>query len=318
MFTYDKSLVRNYVENYLLSHISKIKRSNKYWVLKCKICGDSKKNKSKMRGYYYKATTSFHCFNCDQSAEGLYVITKLFGVDYKIVLKDYLDFIRTDYSSPVEEEIQKPTKKKIKIPKNEDLPKKCIDFLKKRKILDAPYLNGLRFSYDNDKNKLIIPWNEGIYQTRSMGTTLGVKYKFEPYNQEKTVFGLENVNPNENIFFLEGVFDKLFVYNSICIGGIYPTAHQFEILEKELIDKNKLIWFSDNPYIDESVRKKLPKIFKKYGNIKVFHWNKNNKYKDVNEMIIGENNVNLFNEHYINSNIISLDKLLVEIKFHKI
>ena len=317
----DRSLVKNYVENYLLSHISKMKRSSKYWMFRCPICGDSNKNKSKMRGYYYKSTNSFHCFNCDKSAEGLYVITKLFGVNYKTILKEYLDYIRTDYSTPVEElpEPKKTIETSPHIYRTFDkLNQKCIDFLEKRKIFNAPYLDGKDFLYDSEEDKLIIPWNEKLYQTRVLGKSTGNKYKFEPYGFEKDIYGLDEINPNENIFFLEGIFDKIFVYNSICIGGIYPTSHQFDILERELIDKDNLVFLPDNYWVDLSSRKKLFQLHKNNKNIKVFHWDKKNKSKDINDNILKTGNINLYNKNYVNKNIIKLDKLIVEIKFNKV
>ena len=52
------------------SRLGKFKRvKNTLYNFRCPICGDSKKNKSKTRGYLYavKANTNFKCHNCGAS-----------------------------------------------------------------------------------------------------------------------------------------------------------------------------------------------------------------------------------------------------------
>ena len=45
-------------------------QNNSEIVFRCPLCGDSKKNKLKKRGYFYRRTGSFYCFNCGTSMTG--------------------------------------------------------------------------------------------------------------------------------------------------------------------------------------------------------------------------------------------------------
>ena len=56
--------------NYISSRLSKFKRVKpKLYNFRCPICGDSKKNKNKARGFIYqvKNDTNFKCHNCGVS-----------------------------------------------------------------------------------------------------------------------------------------------------------------------------------------------------------------------------------------------------------
>ena len=68
----DKSWI-NYVDAKVWENLpeSSLKSCNNSEItFRCPICGDSKKNKLKKRGYFYRKTGTFYCFNCGTSMTG--------------------------------------------------------------------------------------------------------------------------------------------------------------------------------------------------------------------------------------------------------
>ena len=80
----DEQVWKNLPESSLKS------RNNSQIVFRCPICGDSKKNKLKKRGYFYRNTGTYSCFNCDIHLSG-YDLLKA------ITSKDVFDRIINDY-----------------------------------------------------------------------------------------------------------------------------------------------------------------------------------------------------------------------------
>ena len=57
---------------------------------RCPFCGDSKKNRTKKRGYYYRKTGSFYCFNCEEHGTGLKLLKQICSENaYDQIIKDY-------------------------------------------------------------------------------------------------------------------------------------------------------------------------------------------------------------------------------------
>lgn len=314
---------QEFVRNYITSNISNITKIGNKWNIRCSICGDSKKSTKKKRGWYYLDTNSYHCFNEGCSASGLYIISKLFNINIEDVRKDFvstLKNINTSYSIPLI--IPEPVKEIINTPQFQipnhwiDLPEEAINYIKQRKILEAPYLpsTNYKFYYNSRNKRLVIPWYKDnsiiYYQERSLDNSTP-KYLF-PSNLDKEITGINNLNYDyEYLYMVEGLLDSIFIYNSVTLGGLTPTSRQLNTLDKLPF---KLVNFFDNQWTDEASMKVTLKIAKNEPNKKVFIWPKFIKEKDVNEYIIN-NSINIFKDPvFLSSRIMSGLRIILEFK----
>ena len=61
------------------------------------ICGDSKKSSTKKRGWFYKNTASFYCFNCSTALSGIKFLKLLSGSDYDEIHREYVNlFLKSE------------------------------------------------------------------------------------------------------------------------------------------------------------------------------------------------------------------------------
>ena len=214
----------------------------------------------------------------------------------------------------------KPKLQQIKsIPKNwVELPEDVYqDIIVKRRILEAPYSpKKWKFYLNIKSNRLIIPWNEygelNYYQERAIKTYQDPKYLF-PFDTEKAIFNIDAIDETSPyIYFTEGSFDSIFIKNAVAIGQVFPNNNQMEKLSSYL---SELVWFPDNPWVDDTTRDKIISLGKKIPKQKVFMWDKNIKCKDINETVCKLDNLEFFSESYIQSRIITLDKAVITLRF---
>ena len=289
---------------------------------RCPICGDSKKNTLKKRGYYYLKTASYHCFNCDISLTGTKLLECLSGSDYTTLRNEYMKMmydgkhfknVVASSSKDKKETLLFNLKNIVKPEWKKPLSEKATEYLKKRKIFEAPFLHDDFYSYYSKKNEeyILIPWKLNGYECYfqlndfERHNKMGMKYIF-PKNKDKMIFGLDNIDLSKNyIIITEGVYDSLFIPNTICVGGRFLTENQYNIIKKRF-PKMTLVYSYDN---DKAGLESMAKVLsdKKHGNdFKFFKWfNDDTKEKDINDYILAHNDVNIFkNDKYVESCII--------------
>ena len=289
---------------------------------RCPLCGDSKKNVMKKRGYYYLKTASYHCFNCDASLTGMKLLEHLSGSDYTSLRNEYMkmmydgkhfryaiapsskdkkDSLLFDLKNVVKPEWKKPLSDKAKA------------YLSNRKIFDAPFLKDEFYSYFSKKGDeyILIPWKLNGYECYfqlndfEKHNKMGMKYIF-PKNMDKMIFGLDNIDLSKNyIIITEGVYDSLFLPNAICVGGRFLTEKQHQIIKKRF-PKMELVYSYDN---DKAGLESMAKVLsdkKSCNDFKFFKWfSDDTKEKDINDYILSHNDVNIFkNDKYVESCII--------------
>jgi hypothetical protein len=293
---------------------------------RCPICGDSKKNAMKKRGYYYLSTSSYHCFNCETTLTGMKLLEHLCGSDYSEIKNEYLQnmydgrHFSTLTKSFKKEKINKPLMFSLKnIVKSEwkkPLSEKAIEYLSKRKVLDAPFLKEKLYTYYTKKGDeyILIPWKlngvECYFQLNDFErhNNMGLKYIF-PKNKDKMIYGLDNIDLSKNyIIVFEGVYDSLFVPNSICVGGKTVTDNQLNIIRKRYPNMKIYLSFdNDKPGIDALNKSFYDKRYD-FGYFKWF--NKNTKEKDINDFIINKGDVNYFTKNIDN---MLIDKVIMKL-----
>ena len=200
--------------------------------IRCKICGDSQKNKHKARGFVLKdspmKTASYYCHNCGVSLSFYSFIGE---VGDKSIAKRYLnDYNKTKLQSfKFKSSEQKPIKEKpkqIEIPKVidlydvpviiTDLNDKCKEYLRKRKIdeKDWKYFKSIK-----DHNILmILSFTQNTlagYQLRYLDQK---KFFIHLYDEHK-IWGYDRIKTNEPVYIFEGTFDALSV-NLISVSSM--------------------------------------------------------------------------------------------------
>lgn len=293
---------RDWLNEKVISYLPKGSvRSGDKIMCRCPLCGDSKKNSMKKRGYYYLRTGSYHCFNCDANCTGMKLLEILSGDDYGTLHSEYVRRIYDgrhfgnvsstvcdkENRNGVLSEIRNVVNPKWKQP----LSDKAREYLNGRLVLKAPFLKEELYSYyaKSGCEYILIPWKiNGIdcyFQLNDFErhSKSGLKYVF-PKNTEKMVYGLDNIRMDIGyIVVMEGVYDSLFVPNAVCIGGKTMTDHQLEIIRKRYPRHRILLSFdNDTPGLRAMANSLLDKRY----NFGYFRWfDDNTAEKDINDFV---------------------------------
>ena len=265
---------------------------------RCPFCGDSKKNKSKARGYLYsvKNNTNYKCHNCNLSLSFNNFFKEIDSNLHKQYSLEKFKEGHTGKNFVVEQpkfDFVKPTfKKKLDLPKASEIPS-AKEYLEKRKLNPENFYYAEKFkewtntkkkTFDStkyDEPRIIIPLygfeNELIgFQGRSLNSN-SVKYITVMLSDDSPkVYGLNSIKKDQPIYITEGPFDSTFIENSIAMCGA-----DVDLKNLGLID---IIWIYDNePRNQQIISRVLNKI---ESGDKVVIWPNGIQYKDPNDMIL--------------------------------
>ena len=186
-----------WIQQRIKQNVSKCSDQGSQLNMRCFVCGDSRKNQSKRRGYYYKTTCSYYCFNCGTHLHGVKIVSTLENRPFKEVKSEYL-MERYGKSFKVKKEKYKKPKFELKLNEfTNKLPEDVFRYLDERKIFDAPFLSeDAEFLYDEKTNRLVIPWylddKVVYYQKRTLDEKQQPKYLF-PFGVDKSVYNIDRV-----------------------------------------------------------------------------------------------------------------------------
>ena len=321
--------------NLLSPKLERFKRkSDNLYNCRCPICGDSKKNKFKARGYVYdvKNSLAYKCHNCgfsgglgkliEQVDPHLYNQYKLerykekdnrqsntatkfvYKPDFSEYQKDPLDNVKRIKDLPFfSNPVQYIVKRQIPMEIAREL---CyVDNIQKLEDLFPEYKNRLIGKeerilipfYTRDK-KLIGLTCRGINKDRLRYVTI------KAIKDHPLVFGLDKVDISKTIYVLEGPIDSMFVDNSISVGG-----SDFKRIANFAAKDMFVMVYDNQPRNKELISIMERSIEEGY---KVVIWPNNIKEKDINEMILaGKSKDEVFK--IINSNACS--NLTAKLKF---
>jgi hypothetical protein len=283
------------------------KKHNRQYNAACPVCKEGKSLGKKKRLWYYPDTSTFHCFNCNQTWSALNWIKTITGMSYEDV---QMDLSSNDFSVDVfRKENGVSLFKRKELP---DLPYDSINifdelqqkyYSKSKDFINAlEYAKARRLDTAVNKstnlfisltdathsNRLCIPFYDRnrkvvFYQTRSLDKTEPRYLGKSGY--DKTVFGIDRVDPNiPYIFLFEGPIDSMFVKNGVGVAGICLTKTQsIQLAEFPL---HKRIWVLDNQIHDETAKDKVIELREKGEN--VFNWGIGTGFKDFNEWAVFE------------------------------
>ena len=269
---------------------------------RCPICGDSKKNKSKTRGYLYavKTNVNFKCHNCGASMSLNNFLKTVDPYVHKQYTFEKFKDGHTGRNFVAEEPKFKfePPKFKPKL----DLPKASENqiakqYLERRNINPSKFyytdtfkgwVNTLVTKFDDvkyDEPRIIIPLiyeNQLIgIQGRSLGPN-SVKYITIMLDEDAPkIYGLDEVDTKKPIYILEGPFDSTFIENSVAMCGADLDIGSFGWSDH--------IWVFDNEPRNREINSRISKVIDRGE--KVVIWPQNIEEKDINDMVLGGHDV---------------------------
>lgn len=286
--------------------VDKIRVGAKY-MMRCPICGDSRKSKLKKRGVYYLRNASYYCFNCGVALSGMEFLARLSGSGLDEIRHEYvrMKYNGKDNFSPNLSSVQKLGQAEIRPAINEKMKMPLSDkakaYLAKRLVANAPFLKEKLYSCYTKSGAefILIPWMvngiEGYYQLNDFQRLdkAGRKYIF-PSGKDKLVYGLDNIDVSfPYVICFEGVYDSLFVKNGVAIGGKTLTQLQRMIISKRY-PRHEIVMALDNdvPGLIASAR-----MLAKDGDCKFFKWfSDDTPDKDVNDYVLRKGDVNIFKD----------------------
>lgn len=298
----------------LISHkFEAFKRKDDYlFNVRCPLCGDSQKNKRKMRGYFYRKSNDlfYKCHNCGAGTNFGNILKQLDTLAYKeYVMERYSKGVSKfkSHKKPETPDFTPKFKEKettlidslmdrldtlpydheaVKYAESRNLPKHkfnrlyYIDNIKNIVQLNSKY----KESIVTEEPRLAIPFFDfnGKLTAVSLRAMRGeaLRYILVKVDEDApTVFGLEKVNQDKEIFVVEGPLDSLFLDNSIACAGT-----SFSKIEHLPIRQNKLVIVFDNQPKNRDVCKLIHKYIELGHSICI--WPESVSEKDINDMIL--------------------------------
>ena len=284
--------------NLISPKLQKFKRvKSDLYNFRCPICGDSKKNKSKMRGYLYamKADVNFKCHNCGASMTFSSFIKHLDPVIHKQYVFERFKQGTTGRATVVEEpkfHFETPKfKTKIKLPKASENPSSD-GYLTARKLDSTQFyyaeqfkkfVNTLKPTFEDtkyDEERIIIPlyYEKNLIglQGRSLGPSK-VKYITVMLNDDAPkIYGLDNIRKDAPVYITEGPFDSTFIRNSIAMCGADANVDRWGI--------SNPVWIYDNEPRNIEIVRRIGNTIDSGDSVVI--WPNSIDDKDINDMVM--------------------------------
>jgi len=280
------------------SRLEKFKRikSNLY-NFRCPVCGDSKKNKSKTRGYLYamKADVNFKCHNCGASM----TFSNFLKYLDTVIHKQYVFERFKTNSSGRGTVVEKPTfnfeapkfKTSIKLPRASEHPRPS-GYLTARKLDPKnfyyaqhfkEFVNSLKPTFDStkyDEERIVIP----LYYKKNLIGLQGraidpnpVKYLTVMLDDDAPkIYGLDNIRTDAPVYVTEGPFDSAFVCNAIAMCGADANVGKWGI--------SNPVWIYDNEPRNSEIVNRIGRTIDSGDSVVI--WPDNIDDKDINDMVM--------------------------------
>ena len=308
-----------------------------YWNFSCPICGDSKKNPLKARGFVFQHDNRlvYKCHNCGYSSNVGNLIKHLDPLLYnEYVLERYKETSNThndhidlkETTLKIESDVilsDSVLDKLVRIDKL-DLEHPAKQYVINRKIpTDKWHLlyyakrfkewtNSVKYQFtnlDNDHPRLIIPFfnDHGkcfMYQGRAFGNETPKYIAIRLDEKTEKVFGMDRVDYSKRVYAVEGPIDSIFLPNSIAVGGA-----GFDIPYTQAIKSNVTLVMDNEPR-----NKEIVKMLGKYieAGFSVCMWPDTVQEKDINEMVMAGKSIDSILET-INTN--TFQRMEAKLKF---
>ena len=289
--------------NLLSTRLEKFKKVKpSLYNCRCPICGDSQKNKSKARGYFYniKNNTNYKCHNCGVNLSFNNFLKQVDPVLHRQYSIDKFKTGNTGKNFVVEEpkfDFKKPKfQPKLNLPKateNEEAKK----YLESRKLNPNKFyysekfkswVNSIQHTFSDlkyEESRIVIPlfYNNKLVglQGRSLNSK-SIKYITIMLDADAPkIYGLDEVQKNKTVYITEGPFDSTFILNSIALCGADGDLDKWNICNR--------VWIYDNEPRNAEIHKRIAKCID--NSERVVIWPETIKCKDINDMVLSGLNV---------------------------
>ncbi len=290
--------------NLLSVRLEKFKRKKEFlWNFRCPICGDSQKNKSKVRGFVFqmKGKLLYKCHNCQVSIP----FTKLLQDMDPMLYKEYR---MEKFKSPKKPDMRKVNRIVSATPVfakqdvlhdltlldnlNNSHPAK--EYILNRKLPTAALYYTEKFmewtnsvkpdtfqDITHDEGRIIIPFRdkEGSvfgFQGRSLSSS-GLRYITVLLQEgQPKIFGLNSIDYDKTIYITEGPFDSLLLQNAVAMAGADASV-------SSLIDSD-IVFVYDNEPRNVQITSRILKHISDGESVVI--WPSAIKEKDINDMYL--------------------------------
>jgi hypothetical protein len=284
--------------NLLSTRLEKFKKIKpNLYNCRCPICGDSKRNKSKARGYFYdiKNNTNYKCHNCGVNLSFNNFIKQLDpNLHRQYSIEKFKDG-KTGKNFVVEEpkfNFEKPTfKVKLNIPKATE-NETAKTYLESRKLNPDKFyytdkfkswVNSLKHTFHDlkyDEPRIVIPlfYEKKLigFQGRALGSNL-IKYITIMLDDDAPkIYGLDEIEKNKIVYITEGPFDSTFIRNSIALCGADGDIAKWGI--------DNCVWIYDNEPRNAEIHSRISRAID--AGERVVIWPSTIKEKDINDMVL--------------------------------
>lgn len=291
------------------TRLDQFKQSGKLeYRCRCPECGDSKKSKTKSRGYFYNRKNAwwYKCHNCGipmSFSRFLERRAKEIHQEYLLEIFEAKGYKKKRFQADDFEYKSKPVVfnkvDSLNIPRVDQLAEDhiAVRYLNMRQIPKnkfelfyhtetfKEFVNSLvpdkYADTEFDERRLVIPFfdkdgNLIAFQGRSYKKNTPLRYiTIKIDNSQPRIFGMERIDFKKQIYSTEGAFDSLFIPNCISFNGAdIPRA----------IDPKEVIIIYDNDKRNKIIVKDIGKAIDRGFKIVLFP--NNFKAKDINEMIV--------------------------------
>jgi transcription elongation factor Elf1 len=300
----------------MISHrLRNFKRKQDYvWNFSCPLCGDSKKNVLKARGYVYKKGNNlfYSCKNCGIGTSVGKLLEQVDGSLYKEYILERYKAGESGTSNYTKPTFNVPSPRFDKLDKQKqfehaefcsDLPSGhfCLDYLNNRQMPKEFYSQLLFTSHYKqfidalvpnhgkkliDDARVIIPFYD-VYNNliAVSGRALETNDRTLRYitirtidSEDKLVFGMDRVSVHEPVRIVEGPIDSLFIKNCVASGDSSLTT------VADNISAGKKVLIFDNEPRNKEIVKLMQDAIK--SNHQIVIWPNTIQAKDVNEMVM--------------------------------
>ena len=285
------------------SRLEKFKRVKpNLYNFRCPICGDSKKNKSKTRGYLYvvKANTNYRCHNCGASMSLNNFLKQVDPAVHKQYALEKFKSGHTGRNFVADEPtftFEEPKfKTKLSIPPCSEV-QRGREYLEKRRLDPEKFywaedftgfINSIKPTFGSNvpkESRIIIPlyYNKNLIgvQGRSLLPN-SVKYITTIfYNDAPKIYGLDTIRKSSPVFVTEGPFDSTFIRNSIAMCGADGDVGKWGV--------STPVWVYDNEPRSKEITARISDTIAKGDSVVI--WPSNIHEKDINDMVLAGHDV---------------------------
>ena len=291
------------------------KKDNDVWNMRCPICGDSQKSKSKARGYILgkNGRYTYTCHNCNVSMSFSRFLETVDPAAHQDYLRERYTEKTASYNTerivePAPDMARFITPKFIKytaLAKLKKISQLELDHPARRyvvsrqippnyhsKLFFAPKFKAFTNSLKPDKfdlskkdePRLIIPFvdrggNLFGYQGRSFFNTDPRYITIILDDAKPKVYGLESVNLQNTVYVVEGPIDSMFLENSLAMAGSHLDKTAVDVGLK--IDSTTIVY--DNECRNKDIVNSIDKVIDLGYSVCI--WPDSLEHKDINDMI---------------------------------